>query len=116
MNLGPNDAVLTVATDGAELYTTELDILEKQLTGKKFDKLNAAEVFGRYLLGVTTDHMIELDRVGRERIFNHGYFTWVEQQSVSIEDFDSRRDPKYWDRLMEMVPIWDDMIGTFNAS
>ncbi|MBM10450.1 MAG: pyridoxal-5'-phosphate-dependent protein subunit beta [Magnetovibrio sp.] len=116
MNLGPNDAVLTVATDGAELYATELGVLEKQFAGNKFDKLNAAEVFGRYLLGVTTDHMIELDRIGRERIFNLGYFTWVEQQSVSIEDFDSRRDPKYWDRLMEMVPIWDDMISTFNAS
>ena len=116
MNLGSSDAVLTVATDGAELYATELSMLEKRFAGRNFDTLNAAEVFGRYLLGTATDHMIELDRISRERIFNLGYFTWVEQQNVSIEDFDVRRDPSYWDRLMDMIPIWDDMISTFNVS
>ena len=116
MNLGSSDAVLTVATDGAELYATELGMLEKRFAGRNFDTLNAAEVFGRYLLGTATDHMIELDRISRERIFNLGYFTWVEQQNVSIEDFDARRDPSYWDRLMDMIPIWDKMISTFNVS
>jgi cysteine synthase len=33
MDLGPNDAVLTVATDGAELYETELNLAEKRLGG-----------------------------------------------------------------------------------
>ena len=103
MNLGSSDAVLTVATDGAELYSTELVKLEKRFAGKNFDTLNAAEVFGRYMLGTSTDHMIELDRISKERIFNLGYFTWVEQQDVSIEDFDARRDPSYWDQLMDMI-------------
>ena len=53
----------------------------------------AAEVFGEHLLGTTTDHFLELGRVERERIFNLGYFTWVEQQGVSLEDFEARRDP-----------------------
>ena len=29
----------------------------------------------------------------RERIFNLGYYTWVEQQGVSVEDFTGRRRP-----------------------
>jgi hypothetical protein len=114
MGLGPNDAVLTVATDGAEMYETELSLAEKRLAGGRLDDLQAAEVFGRYLLGAATDHMIELDRPGRERVFNLGYYTWVEQQGVSLADFDARRDQAYWDGLMELVTVWDEMIDAFN--
>ncbi len=114
MGLGPADAVLTVATDGAEMYETELATAEKRLTGNRFDELSAAEVFGRYLLGAAIDHTVELDRPGRERIFNLGYYTWVEQQGIALEDFDARRDQAYWDGLMEMVAVWDGMINAFN--
>jgi hypothetical protein len=114
MDLGPNDAVLTVATDGAEMYETELTMAEKRLAGGYFDGLKAAEVFGRYLLGVAIDHTVELDRPGRERIFNLGYYTWVEQQGVCLTDFDARRDQTYWDGLMDLVAAWDGMIDAFN--
>ena len=50
------------------------------------------------LLGTATDHFLELGRVERERIFNLGYFTWVEQQGVSLEDFQARRDPVLLER------------------
>jgi cysteine synthase len=116
MELGPDDAVITVATDGAEMYGTELNQAEKQLGSGRFDELTAAEVYGRYLMGAATDHMIELDRPGRKRIFNLGYYTWVEQQGVSLQDFDARRDPAYWEDLMELVGVWDGMIDAFNAA
>jgi hypothetical protein len=116
MELGSNDAVLTVATDGAEMYETELTMAEKRLAGGCFDELKAAEVFGRYLLGVAIDHTIELDRMGRERIFNLGYYTWVEQQGVCLTDFDARRDQTYWDGLMDLVADWDGMIDAFNKA
>jgi cysteine synthase len=116
MELGPNDAVITVATDGAEMYGTELSQAEKQLGGGRFDELTAAEVYGRHLMGAATDHMIELDRIGRERIFNLGYYTWVEQQGVSLQDFDARRDQAYWEGLMELVGVWDSMIDAFNTA
>ena len=37
-------------------------------------------------------------RVDRERIFNLGYYTWVEQQGISLDDFEARRDPAFWTR------------------
>ncbi len=114
-NLGNDDVVLTVATDGSEMYGTEL---EKTLTSRfssNFDELAAAEVFGRYLLGIATDHILEMSRHDRQRMFNLGYYTWVEQQGVSIEAFDARRDPDFWNDLMDMVPVWDAMIDDFNA-
>ncbi len=114
-NLGNDDVVLTVATDGSEMYGTEL---EKTMTNRfsaNFDELAAAEVFGRYLGGIATDNLIEMNHQDRQRMFNLGYYTWVEQQGVSIEDFDARRDPDFWNGLMDMVPVWDAMIDDFNA-
>ena len=67
------------------------------------------------MLGAATDHTIELNRPDRERVFNLGYYTWVEQQAVPLEDFDARRDQAFWDGLMEMVPVWDGMIDSFNC-
>ena len=116
MGLKSDDAVLTVATDGAEMYETELSGAEKRLGGGGFDALKAAEVYGRHMLGAATDHMIELDRAGHERIFNLGYYTWVEQQGVELSDFEARRDQAWWDGLMDLVPAWDGMIDKFNSA
>ena len=69
---------------------------------------------GRYLLSVTTDHFRELTHEERNRIFNLGYFTWVEQQGISIEDFAARRKPGFWQDLRKLVPLWDASIEEFN--
>jgi cysteine synthase len=116
LRLGSGDAVLTVATDGAEMYTTELAKAGDRYFEGEFDELSAAQVFGRYLLGAATDHLLETDRRDRERIFNLGYYTWVEQQGVSLTDFDARRDPAFWDGLMDMSPVLDSLIDAFNAA
>ncbi|MGI9525020.1 MAG: pyridoxal-phosphate dependent enzyme [Hyphomicrobiaceae bacterium] len=115
LDLGADDAVLTVATDGSEMYGTELAKSSENAFAQGFDQLAAAEIFGRYILGAATDHTLELGRHDRQRIFNLGYYTWVEQQNVSLEDFDARRDPAFWDSHMDLVPIWDRMIDAFNG-
>ncbi len=114
-NLGTDDVVLTVATDGAEMYGTEPENTLTNRFSSNFDELTAAEVFGRYLLGIATDNFLEMNRHDCQRMFNLGYYTWVEQQGISIEDFDARRDPDFWNRLMDMVPVWDAMIDEFNT-
>ena len=59
--------------------------------------------------------MLELTHLDRKRIFNLGYYTWVEQQGVSIEDFDRRRKQDFWQRLVDTIPAWDRLIEDFNA-
>lgn len=116
LGLGANDVVLTVATDGAEMYGTEIEKTRSDVFGGNFDELSAAESYGQYMLGTTTDNMEEMTRRDRERVFNLGYYTWVEQQGVSLEDFDARRDPAFWSGLMDVVPAWDKMIDDFNRA
>jgi len=67
------------------------------------------------MLATTTDHMLELNHCDRKRIFNLGYFTWVEQQGVPLDEFNVRADQSFWDGLLELVPAWDAMIADVNA-
>ena len=114
MNLGPEDAIITVATDGADLYLTELEKTKKEFHGI-YDEISCAEIYGQFLKGVTTDHTLELNQKEKERIFNLGYYTWVEQQSIDLNDFDKRRDQQFWrDHYNRMLSL-DDRIEEFNA-
>ena len=113
--LGPGDVIITVATDGAAMYDSEREIALARYFTDGFGDIGAAEVFGEHLLGAATDHVLELGRVERERIFNLGYYTWVEQQAVSLEDFEARRDSGFWAGIREVVPMWDELIDDVNA-
>jgi hypothetical protein len=114
LDLGEEDVIVTVATDGAELYTSEHEkALARDFPGG-FDAVAAGEVFGRRLAGVATDHLLELGHRDRRRIFNLGYFTWVEQQGVSLTDFVARRDQGFWRRLWELPAAWDERIEELN--
>ena len=115
LGLGAHEAVVTVATDGAAMYLTEVDkILARDFPGG-FGAAQAAETFGRYVLGAGTDDLLELTPAERERIFNLGYFTWVEQQGVPFADFVARRDQSFWRGLRASIPAWDDAIREMNA-
>src|SRR5579862_5465898 len=115
LDLGPDDLVVTVATDGAAMYDSERDLALARFFPDGFDDVAAAEVFGEHLLGAATDHVRELTYEERVRIFNLGYFTWVEQQGVPLEEFLARRDPAFWKSLQSLPAEWDAAIDEFNA-
>jgi len=115
LNLGAEDVVVTIATDGAALYESELSKALKRDWADGFTALDAAEIFGEYLLGIGEDHVLECADIDRHRIFNLGYFTWVEQQGVSLEEFEARRDQSFWLSLLELVPVWDELITDLNG-
>ncbi len=114
LDLGPDEAVVTIATDGAAMYRSELDkIVPRDFPGG-FDAVAAAETFGRHVLGAGEDHLLELTRTDRDRIFNLGYFTWVEQQGIPLAEFEARRAQSWWRELRSLLPAWDAMIDEFN--
>jgi cysteine synthase len=114
LDLGASDAVITVATDGAAMYHSERGAYLARRYPGGFDEVHAGELFGRHLQGIADDHVTELTYVDRKRVFNLGYYTWVEQQGVSVEDFERRRDPAFWTALQETIPAWDKLIRDFN--
>ena len=115
-NMDAEDVILTVATDGSEMYGTEQGKAILDQPDGRFDTTTAAEIYGRYILGIATDHLLETSRRDRERIFNLGYYTWVEQQGVDVPAFEVRREQSFWDSLMSKVPQWDAMIDDFNSN
>ena len=112
---GPDDAVLTVATDGAAMYRTEADKYQAAHFPDGLDDVGAGEIYGEHLLGAATDNLLELSLRDRERIFNLGYYTWVEQQGVSLEEFTGRRHQKFWQEMRTILPEWDHMIEELNG-
>ncbi|HEX6129277.1 MAG TPA: pyridoxal-phosphate dependent enzyme [Candidatus Limnocylindria bacterium] len=113
--LGPDDLLLTVATDGAPMYATEMHKVIWRDYPDGFDAAAASMTFGEHVLGAAGDHVLELDRRERNRIFNLGYYTWVEQQGVGLPEFESRRDQGTWREIRALLPTWDERIAEFNA-
>ncbi|HXZ83095.1 MAG TPA: pyridoxal-phosphate dependent enzyme [Acidimicrobiales bacterium] len=115
LGLGSKDVVMTVATDGAELYESERARVRARDFSTGFDDDCAAGAFGQFVLGVGSDHLLDTTAADRARIFNLGYYTWVEQQGVAIDEFNARRDQSFWRGLRAGLPRWDELIREFNA-
>ncbi len=114
MKLTKNDAIITVATDGADLYETELAKTKKQFS-KIYDQVTCAEIFAKNFEAITVDHTLELSQIDKERIFNLGYYTWVEQQGTSLEEFENRRNQSFWDKHYKDMISLDPKIKEFNS-
>jgi cysteine synthase len=114
LDLGAADVIMTVATDSALLYASERQSFLSRRYPDGFDEVNAGEIYSRHLEGVVDDHVLELTHFDRKRIFNLGYYTWVEQQGVAIDDFDRRKDQRFWRDLVGSIPAWDRLIQEFN--
>jgi cysteine synthase A len=115
LDLGEEDVLVTLATDSAALYGSERQKFLAPNYPEGFDAVNAGEVFGQHLLGAADNDVLELTHRERSRIFNLGYFTWVEQQGVPLEEFEKRRSQGFWRDLRQAAAPWDRLIVEFNA-
>ncbi len=115
LELGEDDVILTVATDSSALYEADRGFVLEQGFGGSFGEREAAAVVAEHLLDADVSHVRELDSVERSRIFNLGYFTWVEQQSVPVELFLERRDQRFWRSIRSFLKTWDELIDEANA-
>jgi len=111
---GENDVIVTVATDGAAMYESEFEHMQKKYFDGKFDGVTAAEVFAQTILGASTSDMLEVGEVEKRRIFNLGYYTWVEQQNITVEEFRVRYHQEFWQETRKQIDKWDEMITDFN--
>lgn len=105
--LGPDDLVVTVATDGYDRYPSVRDWLaEKEGQQTREHALRRVEIFQR----AGTDWILEGNRDVKRRWHNQKYFTWVEQQGKSVEALEQQKDPDFWRDQRERVASIDKRI------
>jgi cysteine synthase len=112
--LGENDIVLSVLTDSMELYGSRLQEMHEEFG--EYTEIDAAAHFARYLQGITTDNMLELNYIDRRRIHNLKYFTWVEQQGKTYDEIQEQwYDENYFTGVQNQVQEIDAIIEEFNS-
>jgi cysteine synthase A len=112
--LGENDVVLTVLTDSMELYGSRLKEMSQE--AGEYSERDAAAHFEHYLLGQSTDNLLELRYTDRRRIHNLKYFTWVEQHGKTYDEINRQwYQPDYWTSFQCQVQEIDALIEEFNA-
>ncbi|MFA5774809.1 MAG: pyridoxal-phosphate dependent enzyme [Ilumatobacteraceae bacterium] len=114
LDLGPNDVIITIATDGAAMYSSERVKTLARRFNNVFGSADAEEVFSDHLGHVDTEAMIDCTDRDRKRIFNLGYYTWVEQQGTPLSVFETRRSQSFWQNLRQYLPVWDELTTEFN--
>ena len=86
MDLGPDDAVITVATDGAEMYTTELAVAENRLRDGRFDEPEG----GRDIRAVSCSGLRPITRSSWIGWAANGFSTWATTHGSSNRAFPLR--------------------------
>lgn len=112
--MGEHDIILTILTDSMELYGSRLKEMRLEL-GEYTENIAAAD-FARYMLGESTDNLLELRYPDRKRVHNLKYFTWVEQQGKTYHEIqDQWYEPNYWTDIQSQVEEIDSLIEEFNT-
>ena len=111
--MGENDVVLTMLTDSMDLYQSRLKEMHAEYG--EYTEIDAAADHARYLVGQTTDNMLELRYPDQKRVHNLKYFTWVEQQGKTYEEIQAQwYQPDYWTNIQGQVGEIDELIVAFN--
>ncbi|MCZ7550228.1 MAG: pyridoxal-phosphate dependent enzyme [Anaerolineales bacterium] len=108
-----NDIVLTLLTDSMELYHSRVAEMRDEM-GEYTDS-NAAADYARWILGESTDNLLELRYTDRRRVHNLKYYTWVEQQGKTYEEIQQQwYQPNYWTDVQKQADEIDELIVAFN--
>ena len=112
--MGENDIVLTLLTDSMELYHSRIHEMRAEMG--EYSQRDAAADYARWILGQSTDNLLELRYNDRRRVHNLKYYTWVEQQGKTYEEIQAmwyERD--YWTGIQKQADEIDGLIEEFNA-
>ena len=109
-----HDVVATVLTDSIDMYGSRIKELEEQYG--PYTMTSAAVDHNLHMLGLRTDNMEELTYVGRKRIHNLKYYTWVEQQGKTVEELNDLwyAPEKTWKGVHSQAKELDELINAFN--
>ncbi len=102
--LGPDDVVFTVATDGFDRYPSVIQRLEEREGPLNAEK--ARRYLDYFRVGVNP-WFLEGTMENRRRWHNQKYFTWVEQQGKTVEELRALWSPSFWKDQAAVIPELD---------
>jgi len=110
------DVIATVLTDSVEMYGSRIAELEDEYGA--YTAVSAEVDHNLHMLGIRTDNMEELSYIGRKRIHNLKYYTWVEQQGRTVEDLNDLwyDEDNTWKGVHNQTGELDDLINEFNEA
>ncbi len=113
-DMDARDVIFVPLTDAMNLYESRM--YEIRESHGEYSAQLADRHYARYLQGITTDHVRELNYADRKALHNFKYFTWVEQQGKSSDELRQLWDKDFWSRVFstDVVDEWDRLIEAFN--
>jgi len=111
--MGEHDVIFLPLTDSMEMYGSRL--AEETALHGAYTERDAMAHKARWLDGIVTDNLRELNFRDRKALHNFKYFTWVEQQQRDVEDLRQLWEPDFWAETWQQVHHWDELIQAFNA-
>jgi len=114
-DMDSRDVIFTPLTDAMSMYSSRLQ--EMNETCGKYDARQADRHYARYLQGIATDHLRELNYADQKALHNFKYFTWVEQQGKTSDELRQLWDEDFWKQTFsqDVVDEWDRLIEAFNG-
>ena len=114
-DMGPDDVIVTVATDGAAMYGSERDLaLGEVLRGRSTRWPPARSSASTCSARRPTTCSSSATRTGSGSSTS-ATSPGSSSKGMSIEEFRIRRNPGFWSDLPRIVTDWDRMIDEFNA-
>jgi len=114
--LTEKDVVVTVLTDSAVMYKSRVEELNEMYGAYSVE--DARLDHNLHMLGLKKDNLIELTYEGRKRVHNLKYYTWVEQQGMTVEDLNDQwyDTENTWDAVHAQAKELDELINEFNEA
>ena len=111
-----HDVIATVLTDSVDMYGSRIKELEEE--NGPYTMTSAAVDHNLHMLGLRTDNMEELTYIGRKRVNNLKYYTWVEQQGRTVEELNDLwyNPEKTWKGVHSQAKDLDELINEFNEA
>lgn len=113
-NMGKNDLVVTVATDGLDRYGSVMENMRRNYG--VIDKTEAVARVRALFHGLRTDWIFDGTADNRARWHNLKYYTWVEQQGKTVQELNAQRDPAWWENEQQIVKEIDAKLLAYRKS
>jgi len=109
-----DENIFVICTDGFDRYGSVMKQMEESYG--KVDRAEAKARLERIFIHQEPSMIFEGGKNNRERWHNLKYFTWVEQQGMTIDELNAQKDQKYWKEQAEKAVQMNEKIKDYRQS